>query len=74
MNLPDNIFTIYSGREEVKLSRPQFAYAWYDQYKINLLSGKKEKTSPAQLHAFLDEFYFVDNHQKTVIHLTYEFG
>jgi len=74
MNLPDNIFTIYSGQEDVKLSRPKLAYAWYDQYKINLLSGKKENTNPAQFHAFLNELYLLDNHKKTVIHLTYEFG
>ena len=74
MNLPDNIFTIYSGREDVMLTQPRLAYAWYDQYKINLLTGKKEKTNPAQFHAFLNEFCLFNNHKKTVIHLTYEFG
>jgi len=74
MNLLGNIFTIYGGREDIRLSKPKWAYAWYDRYKINLLNGKKEKTCPAQFQTFLDEFHLLDNHKKTVIHLTYEFG
>ncbi|RLA61729.1 MAG: hypothetical protein DRQ88_04980 [Epsilonproteobacteria bacterium] len=72
---PYSIIYLNKGNNFLKFSIPQKAYAYFKDYRINLLDGSKEHFSLNDLKSNLLKIKLEDSFDTpTIIHLFYEYG
>lgn len=76
--MDNRIFSVVHLPQKSKVlycSSPLWAYIFYRDFKLNLLTGEKVSTSPKEIHKILSEYKLDYAYESPVIiHLFYEFG